>query len=81
MKKKKKKNYKGSCETTFEKGFANHQKSFNNGQYKTETVLSKEVLNLKLRNSNREIVCKIVRRYASVNRGILRCNLCLNEKL
>ena len=38
-----KKCYKGSCETTFKKRFANHRKSFNNDQYKNETELSKEV--------------------------------------
>ena len=31
--------YKGSCETTFKKRFANHKKSFINEQYKKETEL------------------------------------------
>ena len=39
------------------------------------------VRNLKSTNNNSEIAWKIVRRYAPVNRAILRCNLCLNEKL
>ena len=40
--------YRGSCETTFKKQFANHKESFDNEQYKNETELSKEVWNLKV---------------------------------
>ena len=72
--------YKGSCKTTFKKRFANDKKSFNNEQYKNETEFSKEVSNLKSTNNNALIAWKIVRRCAPVNRAILRCNLCLNEK-
>ena len=36
-----KKYYKGSSETTFKKGFANHKKLFNNDLYKNKTELSK----------------------------------------
>lgn len=39
--------YKGSCETTFEKRFVNHRKSFNNDQCKNETKFSKEEWNIK----------------------------------
>ena len=58
--------YKGSCETTFKKRFANHKKSFNNDQHKNERELSKEVWNLKSTNKfrNSEIAWKIVRRCA-----------------
>ena len=42
---------------------------------------SKEVRNLKSTNNNSKIAWKIVRRCAPVNRSMLRCNLCLNEKL
>ena len=73
--------YKGSCKTTFKKQFANHKKSFNNEQYKKETKLSKELQNLKSTNNNAEIAWKIVRRCVLVSPAILRCNLCLNEKL
>ena len=71
----------GSCETPYKKRFANHKKSFNNDQCKNETKLSKELWNLKTTNNNSKIAWKIVRRCVPVNRAILRCNLCLNEKL
>ena len=73
--------YKGSCETTFKKQFANHKKSFNNDQYKNETEVSKEVWNLRSTNNNSEIAWKIVRRCARVNHAISKCNFYLNEKL
>ena len=72
--------YKGSCETTFEKRFVNHRKSFNNDQCKTETKFSKEeVWSLKSIINNSEIAWKIAKKCASVNGAILRCNLCLDE--
>ena len=47
-------------------------------QYKNKTELSKEAWNLESTNNNPEIAPKIVRRGASVNLAILRCNFCLN---
>ena len=39
--------YFGSCETTFEKRFSNHKKSFNLNEYKNETKLSNEIWRIK----------------------------------
>ena len=61
--------YKGSCETTFEKWFANHKKSLHNEQNKNETEFSKEVWHLKSTNNNAEIVnvTFFLTRYARLN--------------
>ena len=45
-----------------------------------KTEFSKEVWILKSISSNAEIALKILRRCALVNRAILRCKLCLNQK-
>ena len=45
-KKSKQKRYKGICETTFKKHYANHKKSFNLIKSKIDTTLSMEYWNL-----------------------------------
>ena len=39
----------GSCETTFNKEFSNHKKSFNLYEYKNKTKLSNEIWRIKIR--------------------------------
>ena len=45
------------------------------------TELSKKVCSVKSTNKKAEIAWKIVQKFAPVNCIIIRCNLCLNEKL
>ena len=56
-------------------------KSFSNDKYKDETERSNEVWNLKSTDNSAEIAWKIIRKYACVNRTIIKLNFCLNEKL
>ena len=53
------KSYKGSCETSFKKGFSNHKKSFKVPLYKDDTKLSTEYWNLKMKQLNPQISWKI----------------------
>ena len=46
--------YKGICETTFKKRYANHKKSFNVPTYKNDTKLSTEYLVLKTSSLTRK---------------------------
>ena len=65
--------YKGICETTFKKRYANHKKSFNVEKNKNDTKLSTEywkLANKKLHQGN----------YKSYNPNSKRCTLCLQEK-
>ena len=73
--------YKGICETTFKKRYANQKKSFNVPTYKNDTKLSTEYLALKTKQLNPKVLWQIKRRYNSYNPISRRCNLCLNEKL
>ena len=45
----------GSCETTFNKQFSNHKKSFNLKQYKNETDLSNEIWRIKNSGHNPKV--------------------------
>ena len=73
--------YKGICETTLKKRYANHKKSFNVPTYKNNTKLSTEYWALKIKQLNPKVSWQIKRRYNSYNPISRRCNLCLNEKL
>ena len=73
--------YKGSCETSFEKRYSNHKKSFNAPLYKHDTKLSTEYWILKMKQLNPEISWKIKGVYKSYNPTSKPCNLCLTEKL
>ena len=46
----KQKRYKGICETTFKKRYANHKRSFNLIKSKNDTTLSIEYWNLKVQS-------------------------------
>ena len=73
--------YKGICETTFKKRYANHKKYFKVPTYKNDTKLSTEYWALKTKQLNSKMSWQIKRRYNSYNPICRRCNLCLNEKL
>ena len=73
--------YKGICETTFKKRYANHKKSFNVPTYKNDAKLSTEYWALKTKQLNPKVSWQIKRRCNSYNPISRKCNLCLNEKL
>ena len=72
---------KGSCETSFKKGYSNHKNSFNVPLYKHDTKLSTEYWNLKMTQLNPQISWKIKGIYKSYKPTSKRCNPCLTEKL
>ena len=73
--------YKGICETTFKKRYANHKKSFNIERYKNDTKLSIEYWNLKENQKNPKISWKIKNKFKPYTPDYKRCQLCINEKL
>ena len=73
--------YKGSSETSFNKRYSNHKKSFNLLFYKHGAKLSTEYWYLKMKQVNQQISWKIKGIYKSYNPTSKRCNLCLTEKL
>ena len=77
----KQKRHKGLCETTFQKRYANHKKSFNLSNSKNDTTLSKEYWNLKQKQQARKITWEIKGQYKAYKPTLKKCNLCLNEKL
>ena len=76
-----KKRYKGICETTFKKRYANHKKSFNLIKSKNDTTLSIEYWNLKQKQQTPKLTWEIKGQYKAYNPTLKKCNLCLNEKL
>ena len=70
-----------SSETKFKLRYTNHQKSFKNRKYKTDTELSNEIWRLREQNRNVDISLEILGKRQSYNTGTKRCILCLNEKL
>ena len=73
--------YKGSFRTSFKKRYSNHKKSFNLHLYKHDTKLSTEYWNLKIKQQNPQISCKIKGIYKCYNWTSKRCNISLTEKL
>ena len=73
--------YKGICETTFKKRYANHRKSFNAEKNKNDTKLSTEYWKLGNKNLHPRISWSIKCNYKSYNPNSKRCSLCLHEKL
>ena len=49
------KEYKGICSTDFKDRYGNHNESFNNQRYKTDTELSKEIWAVKDKNGTPKI--------------------------
>ena len=73
--------YKGICETTFKKRYANHKKSFNAERNKNDTKLSTAYWTLANKNLHQRISWSIKGNYKSYNHNSKRCSLCLHEKL
>ena len=75
----KQKRYKGICEMTFNKRYANHKKSFNWVNSKNYTILSVEYRSLKQKQQAPRLTSEIKGQYKTYN--LKKYNLCLNEKL
>ena len=75
------KEYKGICSTVFKDRYGNHNKSFNNERYKTDTELSKEVWAVKDKNGTPKISWSIFGRFPPYNPESKQWYLCLNEKV
>ena len=75
------KRYKGICETTFKKRYANHKKSFSLIKSKNDTILSIEYWNLKQKQQPPRLTWEVKVQYKAYNPILKKCNLCLNEKL
>ena len=73
--------YKGICETTFKKRYANHKKSFNAEKNKNDTKLSTEHWKLANKNLYPRISWSIKGNYKSYNPNSKKRSLCLHEKL
>ena len=75
------KEYKGICSTVFKDRYGNHNKSFNNERYKTDTELAKEVWAVKDKNGTPKISWSIFGRFPPYKPESKRCYVCLNEKV
>ena len=73
--------YYGICQTTFKPRYANHKKSFNHSNRKSDTELSNEFWRIKDNKHNANITWEILGRQQAYNTSSKRCSLCLNEKL
>ena len=75
----KQKRYKGICETTFKKLYANHKKSFNLINSKNDTTLPVQYWTFKQAASSEPYMGnqRTIKAYNSTSK---KCNLCLNEK-
>ena len=68
------------CTTQFKTRFRNHEKSFNNKDYKHETVLSTHIWECKARGSTWKVKWKILDRGQPFNPVTKTCKLCVREK-
>ena len=75
------KSYKGICETTFKKRYANHKKSFNLIKSNIDAILSIEYWTLKQKQKAPRITWGIKGQSKAYNPTLKKCNICLNEKL
>ena len=76
----KRKLYKGICETTFKKRYANHKKSFVE-KNKNDTKLSTKYWKLANKKLHLRISWSIKGNYKSYNPNLKRCSLCLHQEL
>ena len=77
----KQKRYKGICEATFRKRYANHKESFKLINWKNDTTLSVEYWTLKQKQLALRLTWEIKGQYKAYNLTLKKCNLYLNEKL
>ena len=73
--------YYAISEIKFKSRYANHQRSFENRKYKTDTELSNEIGKLREQYKIVDASWKIPGIHQSYNTATKRCMLCLNEKL
>ena len=73
--------YYGICDTAFKLWYADHMKSFNHRNNKSDTELSNKFRKIKDNNRSANITWDILSRHQAHNKGSKRCSLCLNEKL
>ena len=73
--------YYGISQTKFKSRYANHQNSFKNRKYKTDTELSNEIWKIKKQNIKVDISWEIPGIHQSYNTSTKRCMLCLNKEL
>ncbi len=73
--------YKGISEPSFKKRFANHKKSFNIVEYKSDTCLSKEVWDIKNLGGTYNISWRAIKQCPGFNPSNGKCALCMSEKL
>ena len=71
----KQKRYKGICETTFKKRYANHKKSFNLIKSKNDTTLSIEYWNLKQKQQAPRPTWEIKGQYKTYNPTLKKCKV------
>ena len=69
----KQKRYKGICETTFKKRYANHKKSFNLINSKNDTTLSKEYWTLKQKQQTPRLAWEIKGQYKAYKPTLKKC--------
>ena len=69
------------CETTFKLLYANHKKSFNHRNHKSDTELSNDFWKIKDNKLSTNITWESLGRHQAYNTCRKRCALCLNEKL
>ena len=73
--------YYGISETTFKLRYANHKRSFNRRNHKSDTELSNKFWKLKDNKRSANITWEILGRHQSYNTSSKRSSLCLSEKL
>ena len=73
--------YHRICETTLKLLYANHKKSFNHTNCKSDTELCNKFWKIKNSKRSLNITWGILSRNQAYNTGSKRCSLCLNEKL
>ena len=73
--------YYGICETAFKLRYANHKKSFNHRNCKSDIELSNEFWKIKDNKRSADITSVILGRHQAHNTSSKRCLLFLNEKL
>ena len=73
--------YKGICETTFKRRYANHENSFNAEKKKNDTKASTEYWKLANNKLPPRIFWSIKGNYKLYNPTLKRCSLCSHKKL
>ena len=73
--------YIGMTEHEFKTRYNNHKLSFKDRKHSHDTVLSKHIWDLKVRNIDYKINWRIIKRASAYKGSPSRCNLCLAEKL